>query len=88
VIVVLLILQKSIKPLQLVLNDFFKKLDNGVSVTKSAFREARRHLKAAAFITLNHKVGGGGGFRSALPTLQLKRDKFNEKFWGSSDFCR
>jgi len=37
VAVILLILQKSIKPLQLVLNEFFKKLDNGTSVTKSAF---------------------------------------------------
>jgi hypothetical protein len=38
--VVLLVLQKSIKPLQLVLNEFFKKLDNGVLVTKSAFSQA------------------------------------------------
>ncbi|TGO02141.1 hypothetical protein PN36_29725 [Candidatus Thiomargarita nelsonii] len=51
VTVVLLILQKSIKPLQLVLNEFFKKLDNGVLVTKSAFTQARRHLKATAFVT-------------------------------------
>ena len=53
---VLLILQKSIKPLQIVLNEFFKKRDNGVSVTKSAFTQARRHLKATAFITLNQKA--------------------------------
>jgi len=52
----LLILQKSLKPLQLVLNEFFKKLDNGVMVTKSAFTQARRHLKAAAFVTLNQKA--------------------------------
>jgi hypothetical protein len=58
VTVVLLILQKSIKPLQLVLNEFFKKLDNGVLVlvTKSAFTQARRHLKPAAFVTLNQKA--------------------------------
>jgi len=56
VTVVLLILQKSIKPLQLVLNEFFKKLDNCVLVTKSAFTQARRHLKATAFITLNQKA--------------------------------
>jgi len=51
VTVVLLILPKSIKPLQLVLNEFFKKLDNGVMVTKSAFTQARRHLKATAFVS-------------------------------------
>lgn len=55
-LVVLLILQKSIKPLQLVLNEFFKKLDNGVMVTKSALTQARRHLKSTAFITLNRKA--------------------------------
>jgi hypothetical protein len=53
----LLILQKSIKPLQLVLNEFFKKLDNGVSVTKSAFTQASMYpIKAAAFVTLNRKA--------------------------------
>jgi len=56
VTVILLILQKSIKPMQLVLNEFFKKRDNGVLVTKSAFTQARRHLKATAFITLNKKA--------------------------------
>jgi len=52
----LLILQKSIKPLQLALNEFFKKLDNGTMVTKSAFTQARRHLKATAFVMLNQKA--------------------------------
>jgi len=56
VAVILLILQKSIKPLQLVLNEFFKKLDNGTMVTKSAFSQARRHLKATAFVMLNQKA--------------------------------
>jgi len=37
VAVILLILPKSVKSLQLVLNEFFNKLDNGTSVTKSAF---------------------------------------------------
>jgi len=37
VTVILLLKQKSVKSLQLVLNEFFKKLDNGTSVTKSAF---------------------------------------------------
>ncbi|OQY50563.1 MAG: hypothetical protein B6247_21195, partial [Candidatus Parabeggiatoa sp. nov. 2] len=46
----------SIKPLQLVLNEFFKKLNNGVLVTKSAFTQARRHLKPEAFITLNQRA--------------------------------
>jgi hypothetical protein len=46
----------SIKPLQLVLNEFFKKLDNGILVTKSAFTQARRHLKPEAFVTLNQKA--------------------------------
>jgi len=72
VTVVLLILQKSIKPLQLVLNEFFKKLDNGVLVTKSAFTQARRHLKATAFITLNKK---------AVLDVLYSDDNY-EKAWG------
>jgi len=72
VTVVLLILQKSIKPLQLVLNEFFKKLDNGVLVTKSAFTQARRHLKATAFVTLNKKA--------VLDVLYDDEDY--EKVWG------
>jgi len=51
VTVILIILQKSIKPMQLVLNEFFKRLDNGVMVTKSAFTQARSHLKATAFVS-------------------------------------
>jgi len=54
--VVLLVLQKSTKPLQLVLNKIFKKLNNSVLATKSAFTQARSHLKATAFITLNKKA--------------------------------
>jgi hypothetical protein len=72
VTVILLILQKSIKPLQLVLNEFFKKLDNGVLVTKSAFTQARRHLKATTFITLNQKA--------VLDVLY--GDENYEKAWG------
>jgi hypothetical protein len=68
--VLLLILQKSIKPLQIVLNEFFKKLDNGVLVTKSAFTQARRHLKATAFVMLNQKavldvIYGDGNYETA-----------------------
>jgi hypothetical protein len=50
VTVILLILQNSIKPMQLVLNEFFKRLDNGIMVTKSAFTQARSHLKATVFV--------------------------------------
>ena len=35
--VILLILQKSVKSLQLILNEFFKDLGNGVKSTSSAF---------------------------------------------------
>ncbi len=40
----------------LFLPEFFKKLDNGILVTKSAFTQARRHLKPEAFVTLNQKA--------------------------------
>ncbi|MEN8220370.1 MAG: hypothetical protein ABFS56_29295 [Pseudomonadota bacterium] len=53
--VVLLILQNSIKPMQLVLNEFFKRLDNGIMVRNRASTQARRHLKATAFVTLKVK---------------------------------
>jgi len=72
VTVILLILQKSIKPLQLVLNEFFKKLDKDVLVTKSAFTQARRHLKPTAFVTLNKK--------SVLDVIYS--DDSYEKAWG------
>jgi hypothetical protein len=73
VAVILLILQKSIKPLQLVLNEFFKKLDNGTMVTKSAFTQASMYpIKATAFITLNQKA--------VLDVLY--GDENYEKAWG------
>lgn len=53
---ILLILQKSVKSLQLILNEFFKDLGNGILVSKSAFTQARRHLRYQAFITLNQKA--------------------------------
>ncbi len=40
----------------LFLPEFFKKRDNGILVTKSAFTQARRHLKHEAFITLNQRA--------------------------------
>jgi hypothetical protein len=40
----------------LFLPEFFKKLDNGILVTKSAFTQARRNDKPEAFVTLNQKA--------------------------------
>ena len=54
--VILLILQKSVKSLQVVLNEFFKELGNGVLATNSAFTQARSHLRYQAFITLNQRA--------------------------------
>ena len=66
-LVILLILQKSVKSMQLVLNEFFGKLRRR-SVTSSAFTQARAHLLHTAFIELNQKavVGvcyGDGDYR-------------------------
>lgn len=55
VIVILLILPKSVKSSQIVLNEFFKKLDNDTLVTNSAFTQARYKLQPEAFIELNQK---------------------------------
>jgi hypothetical protein len=60
IIVVLLILQKSLKSLQLVLNEFFEKLASAmgwvvISVTASALTQARQKLSHTAFIDLNRK---------------------------------
>ena len=54
--VILLILPKSVKSSQAVLNEFFKNLGNGVLATGSAFTQARRNLQYQAFITLNQKA--------------------------------
>ena len=56
IVVILLILRKSVKSIQLVLNEFFKDLGNGVLATNSAFTQARRHLRYQAFIALNQKA--------------------------------
>ena len=54
---VLLILQKSLKSLQLVLNEFFgKPAAYPVIVTASAFTQARLKLSHTAFIELNRKA--------------------------------
>jgi len=54
--VILVILRKSVKSTQLVLNEFFKDLGNGIYAPNSAFTQARRHLRYQAFITLNQKA--------------------------------
>jgi hypothetical protein len=57
IIVILLILQKSLKSLQLVLNEFFGKLAVlPIIVTASAFTQARQKLSHTAFIELNQKA--------------------------------
>lgn len=66
-LVILLILQKSVKGMQLVLNEFLGKLDK-LPVSSSAFTQARSHLRHTAFIELNQKavVGtcyGDGDYR-------------------------
>ncbi len=57
VIVVLLILQKSLKSLQLVMNEFFGKLGFPLVIfTASAFTQTRRKLSHTAFAELNQKA--------------------------------
>lgn len=51
-----LLLQKSIKSLQLVLNEFCIKLDCDTTVTSSAYTQARQKLCHTAFIELNEGV--------------------------------
>ena len=56
-VMILLILQKSLKSLQLRLNEFFSKLP-GLQrvVSASAFTQARRALSPTAFVELNQKA--------------------------------
>jgi Zn-dependent M32 family carboxypeptidase len=56
VTVILLVLRKSVKSAQLVLNEFFKDFCHGIQATNSAFTQARKHLQYQAFITLNQKI--------------------------------
>jgi hypothetical protein len=53
-VMILLILRKSAKSLQVVLNEFFSQLQQG-SISKSAFSQARPHLRHTAFIELNQR---------------------------------
>src|SRR5690242_13561988 len=55
-VVMLLVLQKTVKSIQLHLNEFFDKLSDGLSqrtVTASAWTQARSKLSYTAFIELN-----------------------------------
>ena len=52
-LVVLMILQKSVKSIQNLLNEFFQKLGNGILVTNSAFTQRRAQLSYTAFVELN-----------------------------------
>ena len=54
--VLILLLQKSVKSLQLVLNEFSLSLDNGTTATASAYSQARRKLLHTAFIELNDGI--------------------------------
>ena len=57
VVVLLLIVQKSLKSLQLVLNEFFVKFDAYASkATNSAFTQARQKLSFTAFIELTKEA--------------------------------
>lgn len=55
-ITILLILQKSVKSIQTVLNEFFDKLGKIAAPTASAFSKARNKLSYKAFIELNQKA--------------------------------
>jgi hypothetical protein len=54
-LVILLIMQKTMKSLQLLLNEVFGQLDLDPA-TNSAFTQARHHLQHTAFIELNQKA--------------------------------
>lgn len=54
-LMMLLLLQKSVKGMQLVLNEFFNKLKRQ-PVSSSAFTQARSHISHTAFIELNQKA--------------------------------
>ncbi len=55
-VVITLILQKSMKSIQLLLNEMFFALDAESPVTASAFTQARSNLSYKAFIELNQKA--------------------------------
>lgn len=54
-VMMLILLQKSAKSMQLVLNEFCEKMKLPL-VTSSAFSQARKQIKAEAFIELNQKA--------------------------------
>jgi len=54
---ILLILRKSLKSVQLVLNEFFDKMDTDlITVTASAFTQARNKMLHTVFVELNRKA--------------------------------
>ncbi|MCP4697922.1 MAG: hypothetical protein GY862_13880, partial [Gammaproteobacteria bacterium] len=55
-IVIVLILQKSLKSLQLLLNEMMMSFDSDDTVSNSAFTQARANLYHTAFIELNRKA--------------------------------
>lgn len=67
----MLIIQKSAKSLQLLLNEFLSKLALPL-VTKSAYSQARQHLSHTAFIELNQKG----------VVEPMYRDNEVQRYWG------
>lgn len=54
--VMMLIIRKSVKSLQLVLNEFVNQTDKSFTVTASAFSQARQKLSYTAFVELNNDI--------------------------------
>jgi len=55
-ILIILMLRKSLKSVQLVLNEFFDRMNTGlITVTSSAFTQARSKMLHTAFIELNRE---------------------------------
>ena len=52
----ILILKKSVKSLQLVLNEFVLEANKDFSITAGAFTKARKKLKHTAFVELNDDI--------------------------------
>ena len=51
----LLLFRKSVKSIQLALNEFMISLNRSMTVSSSAFTQARRKLSHSAFIELNQE---------------------------------
>jgi hypothetical protein len=70
-VVLMMMLSKGAKGLQLMLNEVLGKLGVG-PVSKSAYSQARRHLKHTAFIELNQK---------AIVDVTYQDDQY-QRYWG------